>query len=184
MKIALTLLVILMTSKNPEEFNFTPDKRIKSVSYSDKIPSIEEDDHSLNLENLYKRILKSGIEFPDVAFAQAVLESGYFKSKISLTNSNLFGMRLPKKRPTTATGEMRGFSVYESWHGSVEDYKLYQERILKNGEISRDEYLNKLNRSYAFNSLYSKKISSIIKKHQDIIGEVPAHMKDGKIEKE
>ena len=72
------------------------------------------DDLILTLENLYKRILKSGIEFPDIVFAQAILESGYFKSKISKSNSNIFGMKMSKKRPTTAKGEKRGFSFYSA----------------------------------------------------------------------
>lgn len=138
------------------------------------------DDLILTLENLYKRILKSGIEFPDIAFAQAILESGYFKSKISKSNSNIFGMKMPKKRPTTAKGEKRGFSFYETWHDSVDDYKLYQERILKRGNITRTEYLEKLNRNYSSNSSYSIKIKAIIKKHKDIIGEIPSDRTDGK----
>ena len=186
MKITLTLLIILLTSKNPEQINFTPKETPEKIGHLEKKSEKSEKEEEigrLNLQNLYKKIVKSGIEFPDVAFAQAVLESGYFKSKISLHNSNLFGMRLPKSRPTTAKGEKRGYSVYDSWHGSVDDYKLYQEKILRKKEITRDEYLQKLNRNYAFSPLYSKKISSIIKKHRDIIGEVPEHMKDGKIEK-
>lgn len=181
MKITLTLLIILLTSKSPEQV------KIATPLITEKVEVVEKSedkakDLQLNLENLYKKILKSGIEFPDVAFAQAVIESGYFKSKLTKTNSNLFGMRLPKKRPTTATGEIRGFSVYESWHGSVEDYKLYQERLLKRGEISKEEYMKKMNKIYAFNPMYSKKLEAIIKKHKDIIGEVPKEMKDGKIE--
>lgn len=181
MKITLTLLIVLLTSKSPEQIKFINPPVSENVSKVEQKTN-EIKDLQLNLENLYKRILKSGIEFPDVAFAQAVLESGYFKSKLTKTNSNLFGMRLPKKRPTTATGEIRGFSVYESWHDSVEDYKLYQERLLRKGSISKSEYLEKLNRVYAYNPRYSKEISYIIKKHSDIIGNIPSEMLDGKIE--
>ena len=52
---------------------------------------------SITKENLYEQIMKYGIKFPDVVFAQAVLESGQFTSKLFKSANNLFGMKIPTK---------------------------------------------------------------------------------------
>ncbi|MCH9735998.1 MAG: glucosaminidase domain-containing protein [Actinomycetia bacterium] len=69
--------------------------------------------------------------------AQAQLESGNFSSNIFKENHNLFGMKLPSRRPTMAIGENRGFAVYPSWMDSVVDYFLRQQAF----GISNTEYV-------------------------------------------
>lgn len=61
--------------------------------------------------------------------AQAAHETGNFTSKIFKQNNNLFGMKLPKKRKTTATGEKYGHATYESIQDSVKDYSLYYKNM-------------------------------------------------------
>lgn len=55
--------------------------------------------------NLYKKILELGIAYPDVVLAQAKIETGNFTSKIFRENNNMFGMKLPGRRTTTAVGK-------------------------------------------------------------------------------
>jgi len=57
--------------------------------------------------------------------AQAAHETGNFTSKIFKENNNLFGMKLPKKRKTTATGERYGHAVFKNIADSIQDYKIY-----------------------------------------------------------
>ena len=52
-------------------------------------------------EALVNLMRNSNIKYPHIVLAQAKLESGGFKSKIFKQNHNMFGMRLPKQRPTT-----------------------------------------------------------------------------------
>lgn len=61
--------------------------------------------------------------------AQAAHETGNFSSKIFRENNNLFGMKLPVKRKTTATGEKYGHATYENIADSVKDFKLYYKTL-------------------------------------------------------
>jgi len=61
--------------------------------------------------------------------AQAGFETGNFTSDIFRYNNNLFGMKLPKIRKTTAIGEARGHAVYKSWEDSIKDYWLYSKAL-------------------------------------------------------
>ena len=55
---------------------------------------------------------------------------------------NLFGMRLPKARKTTAIGKKRHYAVYKDWISSVEDYKHWQNKIPnKPNNISLNHFL-------------------------------------------
>lgn len=56
---------------------------------------------------------------------QSSLETAEFKSAIYRENMNLFGMKMPKKRVTTAVKESRGHAAYASYFSSVFDYLLW-----------------------------------------------------------
>lgn len=69
-----------------------------------------------------------GIKHPEMVFRQAMLESGWLKSRLARTQNNLFGMKMPKRRETFATKKGRNnYAFYETWVHSVADYKLYQD---------------------------------------------------------
>lgn len=57
--------------------------------------------------------------------SQAAFETGNFTSNIFNKNHNLFGMKLPKVRNTTATGERFGHAIFDSDYDSIKDYRLY-----------------------------------------------------------
>lgn len=59
-------------------------------------------------------------------YAQAVHETGRFTSDIFRESNNLFGMKLPSRRKTTATGENRGHATFKNWWASIWDYFLRQ----------------------------------------------------------
>lgn len=140
--------------------------------------SFKEED-KVTYEGLYNEILEQGLEFPDIVFAQAILESGHFKSKVFKENINLFGMRQPSKRNTVSKGRANGYAIYESWRESVEDYYLYQEYSFKNKIITRSQYFRRLDKSYASTPEYSKKLLLIIKKFKGILYEFPSDRNDG-----
>lgn len=68
-------------------------------------------------------------EMAKMIVAQAGFETGNFTSAIFLENKNLFGMKLPKIRKTTAIGEARGHAVYKSYEDSIKDYWLYSKAL-------------------------------------------------------
>ena len=110
-----------------------------------------------SVENLKSEIVKQGIKYPNIVLAQAVLESGHFKSDIFLDNHNIFGMKKPSVRKTMATGENRGHATFNNWVDSVRDYKMFQDQ---NGysNLSVNDYMKKLGTDYCPGCNYEKKI--------------------------
>ena len=52
-------------------------------------------DPGLNMDRLYATLQKYGIRYPKIVLAQAILETGYFTSRVCLDKNNLFGLRRP-----------------------------------------------------------------------------------------
>ena len=107
-----------------------------------------------------------GVKHYKVAYAQSILESGTYTSKICKENNNLFGMRLAKKRNTTALGQRNGFAYYQDYIHSIMDYKLYQDYCFgsKLNEMSGVEYLRALQKAgYWEDSTYISKLQNVIK---------------------
>lgn len=101
------------------------------------------------------------VEHPKVVFAQMRLESGNFKSSLSQTNNNFFGMRHPYRRDTHSLGSINGYASYANWAFSIADYALWQRRYASG--LSEEEYLEKLGRVYATDKKYRDKISNIMR---------------------
>jgi flagellum-specific peptidoglycan hydrolase FlgJ len=117
---------------------------------------------------VYQEILNLDIKFPDIVLAQAVLESGNFSSKVAKQNNNLFGMKMPKVRETTAVGQRYGYARYYNWKDSVKDYKLWQEALLKKyPNMTRGQYKTYINRIYSTGKNYISKINLIIQKNKN-----------------
>jgi uncharacterized FlgJ-related protein len=120
-------------------------------------------------ENVYFEIKKSGILHPDVVFAQVLLESSNLKSKLTKTNNNFLGMKFPKKRATTAIANVKGYAKYFQWKDCINDYLLYQNYILRNKNMSRQQYLSFLGKQYSECNSYKKRLLGIIKSNKDFI---------------
>jgi hypothetical protein len=108
------------------------------------------------------RLLKDcHIKYPHIVLAQAKLESGDFKSKMFRQNFNMFGMKLPRQRITTALGEKSGHAYYRDWIDCVHDYGMYQSAMMcnVNNEV---EYFIKLDERYAEDTTYISKLKRII----------------------
>jgi len=118
-------------------------------------------DLPFSLSNMIATMNEIGILYPDIVIAQAKLETGHFTSKVFKENHNLFGMKLPEQRSTTAIGEQNNHASYTSWRQSVIDYKLWQDRVLTKVK-SRRAYLRYLNKYYATNKQYVKLIKQMI----------------------
>lgn len=67
----------------------------------------------LTIPNLVEEIRRNGIKFPKIVLAQAILETGWFKSSVCRNKHNLFGLTNPR------TGEYYEFS---HWTESVRAY--------------------------------------------------------------
>jgi uncharacterized FlgJ-related protein len=112
--------------------------------------------------NVYKQLVKIGIAYPDVVLAQAKIETGNFTSKIFIENNNLFGMKLPERRETTAIGKNRNHATYTDWIQSIKDYKLWQDKMIHRAP-TKHAYLAYLKRNYAEDKNYINKIKKTVK---------------------
>ncbi len=68
---------------------------------------------ALTIPNLYEEIRRNGILYPKVVLAQAILETGWFRSPVCLDKHNLFGLTNPR------TGK---YYEFEHWTESVRAY--------------------------------------------------------------
>jgi uncharacterized FlgJ-related protein len=112
-----------------------------------------------------------------IILAQASLESGGFKSKLSRTHNNVFGMRHPSKRPTTSLGGLaraegrNGYASYASIEDSVRDYILYY-RFINAPDTTTKEYVTFLKQKRYYESdekLYLKLVEKWIKLNEEYI---------------
>ena len=132
------------------------------VINSDGIYAIPHQKDVFTEQKLKEYLIELNVKFPNVVFAQAKLESGNFRSKIFEENNNLFGMKQPSVRTTTATGEQYNHATYNSWRESVLDYALYSCKYTSNIQ-TEDEYIAYLGSRYAEDSNYVNKLKNIVK---------------------
>ena len=105
---------------------------------------IEVKDKKFSEELLKECMYYEQIYHSDVVLLQSKLETGNYASVIFQDNSNLFGMKYPRVRETTASGIMYGHAYYDHWTDSVKDYKLFQDWYMSIGydiETESDDYL-------------------------------------------
>lgn len=98
----------------------------------------------LTIENLYAALKKHGIKYPKIVLAQAILETGHFRSRVCNVHNNLFGLRHSK-----------GYYSFDHWEESVIAYKnkvQYKHRdgegyysfLKRIGYASAPDYINKV----------------------------------------
>jgi len=102
-------------------------------------------------------LVADSIQHPEIVFSQALVESGYFKSKLFRLGHNCMGMHRAEKRQTTAIGLCLKHARYRTWVDQVRDIKLWQDYFLKGKQLTQAQYLNKL-RKYAADPNYLVKV--------------------------
>jgi hypothetical protein len=130
-------------------------------------PKKEKED--LNKENLWRTIVDQGIKFPDLVFAQALLESGDLRSSLCVKSNNLFGMKMPTERKTVAKHGKNDYAKYDHWVQSVRDYKLLQEYLFRKREYTRSEYVEMLSRRYSETRDYVKRVRRVLNENKSVI---------------
>jgi len=89
--------------------------------------------HTLSWENIEYWIDTLDIDHPEIVMQQIMLETGLLESDICRENHNLFGMKEPRVRETTALGTKRGHAYYSNYIDSIKDYKLWQDNMYEGG---------------------------------------------------
>ena len=118
--------------------------RIASVKFGDK------PDKKLNISNLAEVLEAYHVKYPRIVIAQALLETGYFTSRVCWDCKNLFGLR----RPSDGS-----YYRFGHWEESVKAYRDYVQYKYKGGD-----YLQFLDRiGYAEDKTYTMKVRQIAK---------------------
>lgn len=162
-KLTVSFLVLLLITTLYFTYTESQTLNVKrgTPSYEEAIQVINEKDlNYFSPKILYKYMQDINLKHPKIVWTQALIESG-FKSTLFKEQKNLFGMRIPKSRPTLSVKEVNSYSSYNSWKESVLDYAFYQTAYLRNIKTEKD-YLEYLSNSYAEDSLYAKKIEYIL----------------------
>lgn len=79
----------------------------------------------LTIPNLYKEIIRNGILYPKIVLAQAILETGWFRSSVCRNKHNLFGLTNPR------TGK---YYEFNHWTESVRTYYTKVQYKYKGGD--------------------------------------------------
>ena len=120
-------------------------------------------DSTFTPQKLVMYLKEVGVKHAEIVYAQAVLETGNFKSKSFRLCNNLFGMKVARSRPTTALGERYGHAYFKDWKMSVIDYAMFQSAYAR--KIRTDiGYYEYLSRNYASDVEYVNKLKKIVAK--------------------
>ena len=153
--IVLSYMYGFLEGREDQIIHLTPqEKEIILLDVSDTTSEFS----SVKMVNLMKEL---NIKYPHIVYAQSLIETGHFESKIFQENHNLFGMKQARTRVTTAQGTQYNHAYYNSWQESVYDYAFYQCRYLSSIK-NEEEYLSYLSRSYAEDPNYISKIKKLV----------------------
>ena len=104
----------------------------------------------LTIPNLYKEIIRNGILYPKIVLAQAILETGWFRSSVCRNKHNLFGLTNPRTRK---------YYEFNHWTESVRAYYTKVQYKYKGGNYLL--WLDEI--GYAEDPNYLVEIISILK---------------------
>jgi murein DD-endopeptidase MepM/ murein hydrolase activator NlpD len=106
------------TSVDPLPFIHALNQQVES--FNERLAEIADKDNpiynveakELTIENLYAALKRHGIKYPKIVLAQAILETGRFRSRVCNEHNNLFGLRHSK-----------GYYTFNHWEESVIAYR-------------------------------------------------------------
>jgi len=105
------------------------------------------------------------LPYPHITLAQAKLETGNFTSKIFTENHNSFGQKEAKVRINLARGTQYGHAYYNNWEESILDYAFWYSTYASKCK-SEEEFYQLLDKVYAEDELYSKKLKNMVEEEQ------------------
>ena len=137
------LLTKSFTSKNEIRVLEIPvryTEPIQEPTFEDKSPE----------EGLKEALAYYGIKCPNIVYAQAVLETGHFKSNVCQGKNNLFGLY---------DSSNKKYYEFSHWSESVLAYKNYIQSKYKS-DSSYYKFLQSIN--YAEDPTYIKKVKRLV----------------------
>ena len=141
-------------------FTLLDNKSIENLSSEEKLIILNQY-NEFTEDKLIENINNLNFRFPHIVMAQAIQETGNFKSNIFLENNNLFGMKQAKVRITLARGTNRNHAYYRNWQESLYDYAIYCSTYLSKIH-TEEEYFNYLEQNYAEDPKYVGRLKNLI----------------------
>jgi hypothetical protein len=149
-----TLIVRPDNQKNLEDNSRNSDRKASLKTElqkkTDDITKSEIHLPELTIPNIYKEIIRNGILYPKIVLAQAILETGWFRSSVCRNKHNLFGLTNPH------TGK---YYEFNHWTESVRAYYTKVQYKYKGGNYLL--WLDEI--GYAEDPNYLVEIISILK---------------------
>lgn len=107
----------------------------------------------LTVANLYVELKRQKVKYPKIVLAQAILESGWFRSNLTRTHNNIFGIRTRKG----------SYQKFDSWADCVSGYKKLVQYKFK-GRTQAEYYAFLKSVGYASDRNYIYKVREIAEK--------------------
>ena len=149
-----TLIVGPDNQKKLENISWNSDRnaslKTELQKKTDDITKSENHLPELTIPSLYKEIIRNGILYPKIVLAQAILETGWFRSSVCKNKHNLFGLTNPR------TGK---YYEFNHWTESVRAYYTKVQYKYKGGNYLL--WLDEI--GYAEDPNYLVEIISILK---------------------
>lgn len=115
---------------------------------------------ALTIPNLYQEIIRNGIKHPKIVLAQAILETGWFRSPLCRNRHNLFGLTNPQ------TGK---YYEFNHWTESVRayytkvQYRYSQKNQINSSDVDYLKWLRDI--GYAEDPRYIQAVVQVMKQH-------------------
>jgi len=168
MKYLLVILLVLtsLIGYSPNLCEYKRETEISLFLAKLREKEVDKEVQKIKESEFSKELLKKymGLVYPNsskVIIKQFILETGWFKSQSFLLYNNICGMKFPRSRATIATGKAMGHAKYEHWTDSIDDYMLWKEYHISNGEDTSDYYKFLNSVGYAEASNYIKILKRI-----------------------
>jgi uncharacterized FlgJ-related protein len=126
----------------------SPNNPIVKTIYKFKTTESKTTDVKLNADSITIALRKHGCVLPNVAVAQAKLESNLGKSQVGKNAKNLFGITYHKCK--YVTGKYGVYAKYDTYEDNIKCYIHIQ-----------DHYLTNIDGRYASDSEYTDKLKQI-----------------------
>ena len=132
---------------NKQPFKYVCGCKRSAIGFIQELGYLPE--NGRNIFNLYKEIIRNGILYPKIVLAQAILETGWFRSSVCRNKHNLFGLTNPR------TGK---YYEFNHWTESVRAYYTKVQYKYKGGNYLL--WLDEI--GYSENSNYIKTIIKVL----------------------
>ena len=134
-------------------------KEVPSLKSKYEKVCIAEVQNNFTEEKFINKIKQLNLNYPHIVYAQAMLESGNFTSKIFKENNNMFGMKQARVRINLAKSTQYNHAYFETWEDCLLDFAFHRATYFSKLKTEQD-YYNYLGKYYAEDPSYIGKLKS------------------------